>query len=223
MMSRLRANSITLRASASSLESQLLSEILLSNALQILKRTHANADYATQLPHLGDGGRESGASHHVERHISDRTPSPILRYRTLLSIADATVSGGAGEPPGHTLGHFCRSGSPKVLKRLGQNLFGSPSALRLNATQRTLTKRNNATLTQRRSRSALGRTGGTCPGYLTRKTQRVRHRERSLRLNDIHTIQIAEVIRERSKNSRHIQATRRRDSVSAVIFAAMFA
>ena len=48
MMSRLRANSITLRASASSLESQLLSEILLSNALHILKRTHANADYATQ-------------------------------------------------------------------------------------------------------------------------------------------------------------------------------
>jgi hypothetical protein len=172
---------------------------------------------------LANGCRESGASHHVERHISDRTPSPILRYRNLLSIADATVSGGAGEPLGHTLGLFCRSGSPKVLKRPGQNLFRSPSALRLNATQRTLTKRNNATLTQSRSRSALSRTGGICPGHLTRKTQRVRQQRTLPNLNDIHTVQIALVIRERSKNSRHIQATRRRDSVSAVIFAGMFA
>jgi hypothetical protein len=55
MMSRLRANSITLRASASSLESQLLSEILLSNALQF--DTHANAT-VTLLgqSQLRDGG-----------------------------------------------------------------------------------------------------------------------------------------------------------------------
>ncbi|CAA2143506.1 hypothetical protein HYPP_04273 [Hyphomicrobium sp. ghe19] len=57
MMSRLRANSITLRASASSLESQLLSEILLSNALQF--DTHANATVTLLLlgqSQLRDGG-----------------------------------------------------------------------------------------------------------------------------------------------------------------------
>jgi len=103
---------------------------------------------------LRSGGQES-ALQNITRNISNRTPSPLSRRRALNRAAEWSARSGAGEPPGHTHRRFCRDGSPNVFERPGQNVLWSPSALRHNATH---TKRNNATLTQRRDANTLGRT-----------------------------------------------------------------
>ncbi len=93
----------------------------------------------------------------------------------------------AGEPPGHTHRPFCRDGSPKVLERSGQNVFWSPSALRRYATQRTHTKRNNATRTQRRDANTLAGTAeGRQLGNRSRRTQLQRHEQLPRRLERPH-------------------------------------
>jgi len=177
-MSRLRANSITLHVPASSLEEPAALRILLFNALRVAthRREHA---LSTQLPHpiaRRCAHRNSGVMQNLPHDISDRTPGPRFGRRTIKGTRYGTVTRGAGEPPGHTHRLFCRSGSPKVFERPGQDVFWSPSALEHNATQQTHTERNNATLTQRRDANTLGRaTEGRQLGRRSRKTQLGRH------------------------------------------------
>jgi len=216
MMSRLRANSNHAPCVCQLVGKPALSEILLSNAFTKTD-AHTNATNG-ELSSSGKSGRDDHTPHHLTRHISHRTPVPIFRRRTLRRTDQAVILRSAGEPQGHTLQRVCRSSSPKFLKRPGQS--GFRSLPRLDATQRTLTRRNNATLTQRWSGPGLGQ-GITRLKHRTRTTQRIRHGSSSLRLNDIHTIpRAARVFRERSKNSRHIRATRRRDRGLAMIFTA---
>lgn len=147
-MSRLRANSITLHVPANSLGEPAALRIRLFNALRIMthRREHA---VLMQLPHPIArlcSRRNSGAMQNVPRDISDRTPGPRFGRRTIKRTREGTETRGAGEPPGHTLRHFCRGGSPKFFETTGQNVFGTLSALVRHATQQTLTVRNNATL-----------------------------------------------------------------------------
>ena len=95
------------------------------------------------------------------------------------------------------------------LKRSGQNVFRTLSALGHNATQQTLTKRNNATLTQRRDANTAGRT--TEGRWPRRRTRKYATRTPPKKLPRRITISTDFVFRERRENSRHIQATRRRE------------
>ena len=182
-MSRLRANSITLHVPASSLEEPAALRILLFNALRVAthRREHA---LSTQLPHpiaRRCAHRNSGVMQNLPHDISDRTPGPRFGRRTIKGTRYGTVTRGAGEPPGHTLRHFCRGGSPNVFETSGQNVFRTLSALGHNATQQTLTKRNNATLTQRRdANTAIGTTEGRRPRRRTQSRQLGRHQKSSL-------------------------------------------
>jgi hypothetical protein len=122
----------------------------------------------------------------VASDISNGTPSP-LPHRILKRSAWRSIMCSAGEPPGHTHRPFCRDGSPKVLERSGQNVFWSPSALRRYATQRTHTKRNNATRTQRRDANTLAGTAeGRQLGNRSRRTQLQRHEQLPRRLERPH-------------------------------------
>ena len=180
-MSRLRANSITLHVPANSLGEPAALRIRLFNALRIMthRREHA---VSMQLPHPIArlcSRRNSGAMQNVPRDISDRTPGPRFGRHTIKR--SRTVTRGAGEPPGYTLRHFCRGGSPKVFESSGQNVFRTLSALGRNTTQPTLTKRNNATLTQRRdANTAIGTTEGRWPRRRTQSRQLGRHQKSSL-------------------------------------------
>lgn len=141
-----------------------------------------------------------------------------LTYRT-PPVGVQIPLGRAGEPPGHTPQRFCRGSSPEFLERPGQDLLRTPSVLIRHTTQLTPTPRNNATLTKSRQRNSLDRTMQSAERNARfGGTQLQRHWNflyALTRTADRHPA----VFRERRENSRHIQATRRRDFDFAVIFA----
>jgi hypothetical protein len=156
MMSRQRANSITLHVPASSLgKPTRFPNPVCSTPCGI--DTYGHRRYRTQrnclaLTTIVSDGAALDALKNLERRISNRSPSPLLRC--LIGIRRTPRTGRVGEPPGHTPQLFCRGGSPKFSKATEEDVFWTLSA---RATQRTLTRRNNATLTERRDANTIGR------------------------------------------------------------------
>lgn len=156
MMSRQRANSITLHVPASSLgKPTRFPNPVCSTPCGIGTSRHRR--YRTQPNRLGLTTIASDvaaldALKNLERRISNRSPSPLLRC--LIGTRRRPGRSRVGEPPGHTPQLFCRGGSPKFLKATGEDVLGTLSA---HATQRTLTRRNNTTLTERRDANTIGR------------------------------------------------------------------
>jgi hypothetical protein len=145
----LRANSITLHAC------QLFGNRPLSNSF-VQRVTHYDASTRTRSIDATTASiarlcsrRNSGTIQNVPRDISDRTPGPRFRTPHHQAIPLKDRHAVRARLPGHTLRHFVRAARLRFCEVPHKTSLRTLSALGHNTTQPTLTKRNNATLTQR--------------------------------------------------------------------------
>ena len=153
MMSRLRANSITLHASASSWKAGCSPKSFCSTPYGCYaRREHA---LSTQLPHpiarRAPVGRAALMHEPPARHLRPNARPNLPDAAPSSESAMGPSTRGAGEPPGHTLRHFCRGGSP--------NVFETSRTKRLSDFVRTRTQRYATDAYETQQRHAYSKTG----------------------------------------------------------------